>query len=88
MSLKLIDIALSLIRCCHWFVNANAAKFVLINIIVNIINDASGFDDICEEQCLNSYIIMAVITSMLEVLKREIKINMNAMFVTNACGDQ
>ena len=73
-----------MVRCCHRFVNADAAKFVLTNIIINIINDAAGFDDVCEEQCLNSYIMVVVVASMLEVLELEIKINMNLIFVTNA----
>ena len=63
MRLKLIDIALSLVRCCHQFVNADFAKFVIINIIVYIINDAAGFNDVCEEQGLNFY-IMAVVASI------------------------
>ena len=84
MRLKLIDIALSLVRCCHRFVNADAAKFILINIIVNIINDAAGFDDVCEEQCLKVYIMVVVVALMLEVLEREIKVNINLMSVTNA----
>ena len=78
---------MSLVRCSHRFVNADAVKFVLINIIVNIINNAAEFDDVCEEQCLNSYIMVVVVASMLEVFEREIRINMNLMFVTNARAD-
>ena len=84
MRLKLIDTALSLVRCCHQFVNADVATFVLMNIIVHIINDTAGFNDVCEEQCLNSCIMVAVVALMLEVFDCEIKKYINLMFVTNA----